>query len=104
MAVCGGVGAAQPVNEEVIAMCNDLKVSAQDKANASGWNGVFTTFEPISYASQVVAGTNFFVKVKVSDTQYAHVRIFRPLPHTGAPAEVHSVQMGKSVDDEIVHF
>ncbi len=38
---------------------------------------------PLSYRTQVVAGTNFLVKVKVEDgnnVSYANVKIYRPLP------------------------
>ena len=35
----------------------------------------------LSYKTQVVAGTNYFMKVSVKDKVF-HARVFRPLPHT----------------------
>ena len=49
----------------------------QSKAQASGWNGVFTEFDVHSYTSQVVAGTNFNVKVGYAEGKFVHVRVFR---------------------------
>lgn len=53
------------------------------------WGGV---------SMQVVAGTNYFIKVDVGHNQYAHLRVYQPLPHQGKEAEVHSVQLGKAKD------
>ena len=43
------------------------------------------TFEPVQYTSQVVAGTNYNVVIKVGPgaSDYLHAKIFSPLPHTG---------------------
>ena len=38
---------------------------------------------PHPLAPQVVAGTNYFVKVKISAASCVHLRIYKPLPHTG---------------------
>merc|ERR1719408_198916 len=46
--------------------------------------------------TQVVAGTNYFVKCKVNGDTFFQVRIFEPLPHTGEPPQVHGVAVGKS--------
>eukprot|EP00994_Dinema_validum_P005701 NODE_3887_length_513_cov_98.922414_g3314_i0.p1 GENE.NODE_3887_length_513_cov_98.922414_g3314_i0~~NODE_3887_length_513_cov_98.922414_g3314_i0.p1 ORF type:complete len:104 (-),score=22.22 NODE_3887_length_513_cov_98.922414_g3314_i0:139-450(-) len=101
---CGGTGPAQAATPDIQTLCDGLKDAAQQKASGSGWNGVFMTFEAHSFKSQVVAGANHFVKVKVADGKFAHVRIFVPLPHTGAPAEVSDIQVDKSEADEINYF
>lgn len=36
-------------------------------------------FVPVSYKTQVVAGTNYFVKVKTGESEFVHLRIFLPL-------------------------
>ena len=54
-----------------------------------------------SYTSQVVAGTIFNVKVGYGAGKYAHVRVFRPLPHTGNPPEVQNVELEKSEGDAL---
>ena len=47
-------------------------------------------FTLLGYKTQVVAGTNYFMKVAFGE-KVVHARVFQPLPHTGAPAEVHSI-------------
>lgn len=85
-------------------MCGGLKDQALEKAQASGWNGLFSEFTAVSFTSQVVAGTNYFVKVKVGDGKYCHLRVHQPLPHTGQPPAIHSVQMDKAEGDAIEYF
>ena len=46
-------------------------------------NQKYTTFEALKYTSQVVAGTNYKVKVKVGDNKCLHLEIFKPLPCNG---------------------
>jgi len=89
----GGAGATQAATPEVQALCDGVRDAAQSMAQASGWNGIFSTFEAKEFKSQVVAGTNFFVKVQVSETQFAHVRIYRALSHTGAAPSVAAVKL-----------
>ena len=43
----------------------------------------FQKLTVVSFKSQVVAGTNFFVKVNADDKTHLHLRIFRPLPFQG---------------------
>ena len=81
-----------------------VKVQLQaslSQAQASGWNGLFAEFEVHSYTSQVVAGTIFKVKVGYGGGKYAHVRVFRRLPHTGNPPEVQEVEVEKSEGDAL---
>ncbi|CAL1170213.1 unnamed protein product [Cladocopium goreaui] len=100
----GSTGAAKEANEEIQSMCGGLKDQALEKAQASGWNGLFSEFTAVSFTSQVVAGTNYFVKVKVADGKYCHLRVHQPLPHTGQPPAIHSVQMDKAEGDAIEYF
>eukprot|EP00668_Euglena_longa_P039035 GGOE01050203.1.p3 GENE.GGOE01050203.1~~GGOE01050203.1.p3 ORF type:complete len:118 (+),score=26.16 GGOE01050203.1:180-533(+) len=100
----GTVGAAMEITDEVRDLCLALRDAAEKKAQAAGWNGLFVTFEPISFATQVVAGTNYLVKVAISEGKYAHIRIFRPLPCNGGEPEVHGVQVDKKLEDPLHHF
>eukprot|EP00051_Salpingoeca_urceolata_P035697 m.30967 g.30967 ORF g.30967 m.30967 type:complete len:103 (-) comp9601_c0_seq1:173-481(-) len=102
--MAGATETAQPVDEEIVALITPLRDAAQQAAQATGWNGLFAEFTPVSYAAQTVAGKNYFVKVKVGEDKYVHVRAFQPLPHTGLPIEVAAVQVDKSADDPVVHF
>ena len=53
---------------------------------------------------QVVAGTNYFVKVKIGGGEYIFLRIFVALPHANAPPELSDVQFGKTESDQIAYF
>lgn len=44
------------------------------------------------------------MKVKISETGVAHVRIYKPLPHTGQPAQVSAVNTEVTEDDDIEFF
>ena len=46
-------------------------------------NKTFSTFEPVGYTTQVVAGTNYQAVVKVGEDEHIHVKIYEPLPGQG---------------------
>ncbi|XP_048770006.1 cystatin-A2-like [Ostrea edulis] len=58
-------------------------------------------FEPISYKTQLVAGTNYFVKIKTAADRYIHARIYRDF---SGNTSLSDVQTGKSLADEISYF
>ncbi|GAM29203.1 hypothetical protein SAMD00019534_123790 [Acytostelium subglobosum LB1] len=70
MGLPGGLQNVKPADAEVSiavqAIKNDPKLAK------------FENIVPISYATQVVAGINYFVKAKV-DNGYIHLRIFKNL-------------------------
>ena len=80
----GGFGDEKDVDQEVLDMANALQ--ADIMALMPGKQ--FDMFTPEKYTSQVVAGTNFLVKIKVGEGRYVNAKIFRPLPHTGEPPRV----------------
>jgi len=51
----------------------------------------------VHFTSQVVAGLIYQVKYKVGN-DYVHAKIFKPLPHTGQPAQVQIATRGHTVD------
>ncbi len=59
----------------------------------------FAHYNPVGIKSQVVAGTNFFVKIQVTETEYIHVKIFRPLPHSDEEIKMIEVLLEKSKQD-----
>ncbi|XP_053311259.1 cystatin-A [Spea bombifrons] len=99
MPMVGGLGAAKPATPEIQELCDSVKVQAEAKCGAN-----FSTFEAVEYKTQVVAGTNYFVKVFIGGDKYAHVRIYQALPHAQQGPTVHSCQLDKSREEEIVHF
>jgi len=85
--MCGGHSSAKVADADIQELVDQVRENVQNQLGRT-----FTTYEAVSYRSQVVAGTNFTVKVK-TDTDYVHVRIFRPLPGRG-DLEVSSVSGG----------
>ncbi|NXG49410.1 CYTB protein, partial [Psilopogon haemacephalus] len=67
-------------------------------------NRTFGTFKAIEYRTQVVAGTNYFIKVQDSDDDYSHLRVFESLPHMNQGPSLVSYQTGKTRDDPLDYF
>lgn len=63
----------------------------------------FAEYKAIQVSKQVVAGTNYFVKVHVGGDCYVHVRIYKPLPGQG-DLQVHGVQSDKTLEDSLAYF
>ncbi|CAF1110504.1 unnamed protein product [Brachionus calyciflorus] len=63
----------------------------------------YEDLEAISYRSDIVIGTNYFIKVRSAD-EYFHVRVFCPYPYYFNSKELASVQTGKTKNDKIEKF
>lgn len=66
--------------------------------------GSFSEFEPIQVRSQVVAGTNYFMKIRTGPGHFIHARLFQALPHAGGQITVSSVQFGKKESEDLSYF
>ncbi|XP_065667799.1 cystatin-A isoform X1 [Hydra vulgaris] len=99
MTLCGGTSESRPADDEVKAIIEKIKDQVLGKVNQS-----LDQYEAVSYKTQVVAGTNFFIKVKTGDNRFIHLRVFRPLPPNFENFQLHSVQENKSHEDEISYF
>lgn len=76
----GGFGAKREMTESVKEITVGLKEEIFE-----AWGERTSVFEPVSYTSQVVAGTNYIVAIDVGKEDLVEVKIHRPLPHTGQP-------------------
>jgi len=102
IAICGGFTPTnKPVTTEIVDMCTAMRDQIQEKAQASGWNGIFTEFTPIAFKTQVVAGTMYAVKAKTGPNHCVHFKIFKPLPHTKQDNELVKVQCGYTEEEDI---
>uniref|UniRef100_A0A8C5M5Q7 Cystatin domain-containing protein n=1 Tax=Leptobrachium leishanense TaxID=445787 RepID=A0A8C5M5Q7_9ANUR len=94
----GGLGETMEATSEVQELCDQVKLEVEEKCGKT-----FGQFVAVSYRSQLVAGTNYFIKVDAGDG-FIHVRIYQPLPQANKPPSVTAVQQDKSKEDEIVYF
>ncbi|XP_054567715.1 cystatin-A isoform X2 [Eptesicus fuscus] len=67
-------------------------------------NETYEEFEAVEYKTQVVAGINYYIKVRVGDDSYIHIKIFKPLPQQQQSLKLTGYQTDKSKDDELTGF
>ena len=75
--MCGGFTNDRPMEDDVKQLALQLKGAVEAKMNAT-----YATFEPETFQSQVVAGTNYSIKVK-TDKGHIVMKVFVPLPCNG---------------------
>ncbi|XP_053153737.1 cystatin-B-like isoform X2 [Hemicordylus capensis] len=80
-------------------MCSLVKAQVEEKEGRS-----FEIFTAIAFKSQVVAGTNYFIKVHAGDEEYLHLRVFRSLPCENKPLQLTSYQSKKAKHDALTYF
>lgn len=97
--LCGGPSDVKEADKEVQHICDSVKTQVEAKTGKK-----YQTFEAKSYKTQVVAGTNYFVKVHVGGEDHIHIRVFKGLPHTGGELQVHGFQESKAHHDPIEYF
>ncbi|XP_061522880.1 cystatin-B-like [Phycodurus eques] len=97
--MCGGLSDAQNAHAEIQKISDTVKPQAEQKTG-----NTYDVFVAKIYSSQVVAGTNYFIKVHVGGDDYVHIRVFQSLPHVGAGAELTAIQVSKRLDDAIEYF
>lgn len=96
MALAGGWNEQSELSEDQFATVLSVRDAIQQSAGQE-----YEHFVPVKIRQQVVAGMNYWVKIQVGPDAYIHVKIFKPLPHTGQPAEVKEVSAGKTLADEL---
>ncbi|XP_074090251.1 cystatin-A-like [Macrotis lagotis] len=95
----GGLSDAKPATPEIQEIVDEIKPMFEDKIN-----GKCETFEAVTYKTQVVAGTMYYVKVFIGNDRYAHLKIIKPLPHTNESPKLLDFQTDKTKDDELTSF
>lgn len=99
MACCGGPTPAKPAIPEVQEVCDLVRAEVETKAGKN-----FAEFVAVEYSTQLVAGTNYFVKVHIGSEEYMHIRIFKPLPCNEGNPQLHSFHVGKTKTDNLGYF
>ncbi|KAM6162741.1 cystatin-A [Erethizon dorsatum] len=96
----GGLSEAKPATPEIQEIANKVKPQLEEKTNKS-----YQEFTAEEYKSQVVAGVNYYIKIRVDDHSYVHIKVFEPLPGQNEDAlELSGYQTGKSKEDELTAF
>ncbi|XP_062033074.1 cystatin-A [Lepus europaeus] len=95
----GGLTEAKPATPEIQEMVNKFKTQLEKETNES-----YEEFEAVEYKTQVVAGINYYVKVRVGEDRYIHMKIFKPLPGQNQDLVLSAYQIDKSKNDELIGF
>ncbi|XP_010864777.1 cystatin-B-like [Esox lucius] len=96
---CGGIGDTKDATVEVQKICDEMKPHAEQKTGRN-----FDVFTAKNFKTQVVAGTNYFIKVHVGGEDHVHLRVYKMLPHAGGKLELTSLQESKAHSDPIEYF
>ncbi|XP_075936755.1 cystatin-B-like [Anarhichas minor] len=97
--MCGGTGSVAAATDEIQKICDSVKGAAEEKAGKT-----YDVFTAKSYKSQVVAGTNYFIKVHVGGEDHVHLCVYKQLPHAGGGLELSDMQHSKTQEDPVEHF
>ncbi|XP_063340027.1 cystatin-B-like [Pelmatolapia mariae] len=97
--MCGGLTEVKQADEAVQKICDAMKPLAEQKTGRN-----FEVFTAKSYKTQLVAGTNYFIKVYVGGDEYVHLRVYEKLPAYGGTLELTDLQHPKSQNDSIEYF
>lgn len=91
---CGGVSDdLETPTPGVIEMANAYKGEAEQQLSSS-----FQTWEVVGFSTQVVAGTNFWIKINAGD-QHIHLKVWKKL---SGETQVIEVEGEKRLEDAFV--
>ena len=94
--MCGGFTNSRPADDNVKAIALEMKPKVEKALGTT-----YTQFEAVSFTTQVVAGTNYKIKVKVGDENYVHIKVFVPLPCNSTEKKLMSQEAGKTLNDAL---
>eukprot|EP00947_MAST-08B_sp_MAST-8B-sp1_P004575 g4575.t1 len=89
--MCGGAAPPREIGGDDLEVLNSVRADVMVGAKGAipGLDDA-AEYQVLEVSTQVVAGTNFFFKLQFGDKMVI-AKVFRPLPHTGAPPQVTEV-------------
>ena len=99
MVITGGLSEIKQKDDKIQKMIEDLKKDIEDKLEKK-----ISLLEVHSYKTQVVAGTNYFIKVHIGNNTYIMVRCFEDLPHNNSIVKLIAIEKNKKESDLIDYF
>ncbi|XP_072868049.1 cystatin-B-like [Chlorocebus sabaeus] len=97
--MCGAPSTVQPATAETQDIADQVRSQLEEKENKK-----FPVFKAVSFKSQVVAGTNYFIKVHFGDEDFVHLRVFKSLPNENKPLTLSNYQTNEAKHDELSYF
>ncbi|KAM9089562.1 cystatin-A [Megaptera novaeangliae] len=97
--IAGGLTGTTPATPEIQEIANTVKPQLEEKTNET-----YEEFEAVEYKTQVVSGTNYYIKIRVGNDRYTHIKVFKSLPHQDQCLTLLGYQADKSKDDELTGF
>ena len=92
----GGFGEVREADEEVKILANNMKTKVENTLGET-----YEIFEAVLYTTQVVAGTNYNIKVHVGDEKFVHIKIYVPLQVYNSPNELLECEADKTLFDPL---
>ncbi|XP_026962079.1 cystatin-A [Sagmatias obliquidens] len=97
--IAGGLTEAKPATPEIQEIANTVKPQLEEKTNET-----YEEFEAVEYKTQVVAGIIYYIKIRVGNDRYIHIKVFQSLPQQNQSLALIGYQADKSKDDELTGF
>nr|XP_060616887.1 cystatin-A-like [Anolis sagrei ordinatus] len=95
----GGLSETKPAIPEIQEIVDEIKGEIEQKENKK-----YSIFKAIEFKTQLVAGTNYFIKVDVGQGEYIHLRVFKPLPQSGEKISLNCYETGKTANDPVTYI
>jgi len=95
--ICGGTGEAKEATAEVQELVNGLRGELEKEVSGNMAPG---NLEATHFKTQVVAGTNYFVRVRDTSGSHFHLRIYK---HFSGTVELSGVKPATE-EEELVYF
>jgi len=95
----GGLSELKKKDDLVQKMIKELKDDIQKKLDKT-----IEQLDVDSYKTQIVAGTNYFIKVQINNEEFIIVKVFQDLPHNQSKIELVSLKDKVDIDEHISYF